>query len=217
MKYRIALLLLTTYLIAGAEFFLGPADVINIHVLSTTERGPEAEPNISGIYHVSPDGFIDMHLIGPVQVTGMTPVILRQTLQTKLKEYMKYPDVTVNIEQVVNSRILILGEVRYPGVYTLGRETTALDALAMAGGQLISSLLWDVKVVRGNMANPTLININLERAMKQGDLSQNVLLQSGDIVFVPKTFVWRFNEVLGQINPAMNSLITGADAAERLR
>lgn len=201
-----------------AEFLLGPADRISINVLSTSEKGVEAEPNLNGSYAIDPDGNISIHLIGSVHVTGMTPNMLRDTLQKRLGEYIVHPDVTVTVDQIVNNRVLVLGEVRFPGVYGLSRETTALDAIALSGGHMISALLWNVKIVRGNLAqNPTIINLNLERVLKQGDLSQNIALQPGDIVFVPKTFVWRFNELLGQINPAMNTLITGSEAAQSLR
>jgi polysaccharide export outer membrane protein len=218
---RVLTIVLVTVMLAGngmAEFLLGPADRISINVLSTSEKGVEAEPNLNGTYSIDPDGNISVHLIGSVHVTGMTPNLLRETLQKRLGEYIVHPDVTVTVDQIINSRILVLGEVRFPGVYGLARETTALDAIALSGGHMISALLWNVKIVRGNLAqNPTIINVNLERVFKQGDLSQNIVLQPGDIVFVPKTFVWRFNELLGQINPAMNTLINGSEAAQSLR
>jgi polysaccharide export outer membrane protein len=218
---KILTTIILVVLLAGsslAEFLLGPADRISINVLSTSEKGTEAEPNLNGSYSIDPDGNISMHLIGSVHVTGMTPDILRETLQKRLSEYIVHPDVTVTVDQIVNNRVLVLGEVHFPGVYGLVRETTALDAIALAGGHLYSALMWNVKIVRGNLAqNPTIINVNLERVFKQGDLSQNIILQPGDIVFVPKTFVWRFNELLGQINPAMNTLITGTEAAQSLR
>jgi protein involved in polysaccharide export with SLBB domain len=218
---KILTILMSILMLVGsslAEFLLGPADRISINVLSTSEKGIEAEPNLNGTYAIDPDGNISLHLIGSVHVTGMTPNMLRETLQTRFSEFIVHPDVTITVDQVINSRVLVLGEVRFPGVYSLSRETTAVDVLALAGGHLISALLWDVKIVRGNLAqNPTIINANLERVFKQGDLSQNVILQPGDIVFIPKTFVWRFNELLGQINPAMNTLVTGTEAAQSLR
>jgi polysaccharide export outer membrane protein len=219
MKLKTTVILIVMLVVAGmGEFLLGPADRISINVLSTSEKGVEAEPNLNGTYSIDPDGNISMHLIGSVHVTGMTPDMLRQTLQNRLGEYILHPDVTVTVDQVINSRVLVLGEVRFPGVYSLSRETTAMDAIALAGGHMISALLWDVKIVRGNLAqNPTVINANLERVFKQGDMSQNIILQPGDILFVPKTFVWRFNELLGQINPAMNTLITGTEAAQSIR
>jgi len=219
MKFKTSLIFITVLAATClGEFLLGPADRISINVLSTSEKGVEAEPNLNGSYAVDPDGNISLHLIGSVHVTGMTPNMLRETLQKRFSEYIVHPDVTISVDQVINSRILVLGEVRFPGVYSLSRETTAIDAVALAGGHLISALLWDVKIVRGNLAqNPTVINANLERVFKQGDLSQNIVLQPGDILFVPKTFVWRFNELLGQINPAMNTLITGTEAAQSIR
>ena len=218
---KILTTLITIIMLAGssfAEFLLGPADRISINVLSTSEKGVEAEPNLNGTYAIDPDGNISMHLIGSVHVTGMTPNLLRETLQKRYSEFIVHPDVTVTVDQIINSRVLVLGEVRFLGVYGLARETTALDAIALSGGHMISALMWNVKIVRGNLAqNPTIINVNLERVFKQGDLSQNIILQPGDIVFVPKTFVWRFNELLGQINPAMNTLISGSEAAQSLR
>lgn len=78
----------------------------------------------------------------------------------------------------------VLGAVAKPGRYRLAEGTTYLDAVAMAGGFTNDARLGDACVVR---RGPPAVRVaaNLKRTLSEGDMSQNPVLQDGDVLFVP--------------------------------
>src|SRR3954471_16209814 len=84
-----AVLLSTTALAAAQsnDYRLGPGDKLRIEVYK--------DPQLSQSVQVRPDGKITLPLVGDVDATGKTPIELRDTLATSLKEYMNNPTVTV--------------------------------------------------------------------------------------------------------------------------
>ena len=112
-------------------------------------------------------------------------------------------------------RVFVLGQVRSPGAYPLAVPTTVIELLALAGGSTELAAT-EVVVVRGgalpaearesrelpeNLPPPRegdgseALRVDLE-ALERGDVSQNVTLQNGDTVFVPRAaVVYVFGEV----------------------
>jgi polysaccharide export outer membrane protein len=87
-------------------------------------------------------------------------------------------------------RVYVFGEVIDPGVYPFEDRMTILAAVGMARGFLDSAARRSVLVVRNAHApNPEHFRLDLWKAAKDGDHSDNILLQTNDIVIVPKKFI----------------------------
>jgi len=86
------------------------------------------------------------------------------------------------------NRIAVMGAVNNPGTFALTENMKLIDALALAGGPTQAGRLSNVIVVRVEGGQVKRLEVNLERAMTGQDASQNLPLQSGDIVFVPDRF-----------------------------
>jgi len=107
------------------------------------------------------------------------------------------------------NRIYIFGEVTNPGVLTfVGSEFKILDAVVKAGGVTKFSVSESTKIVRGDPKRPEVLSTDLERLLEEGDLTQNVALQNGDFVFVPRSFIGDINAFLAQIQPMLNLALT---------
>jgi protein involved in polysaccharide export with SLBB domain len=78
----------------------------------------------------------------------------------------------------------VLGGVKKPGPYKVAPGTTLLEVISAAGGLEDSAVLKDCAVVRNN-PTPMRIAANLERLTKQGDMTQNPVLEDRDVVFLP--------------------------------
>ena len=72
---------------ADDEYRLGPGDKLRIEVYK--------DPQLSQSVQVRPDGKITLPLIGDIEASGRTPIELRDTIATSLKEYITNPTVTV--------------------------------------------------------------------------------------------------------------------------
>lgn len=106
------------------EYRLGPGDQLRVTVFN--------EEELSGQYVVGSRGSIAYPLIGEVQAGGLTIPEFTETLQRALQQYIRQPNVSV---EVANYRpFFILGEVQRPGTYPYSADLTVLNAVATAGG-----------------------------------------------------------------------------------
>ncbi len=83
------------------------------------------------------------------------------------------------------NRIAVLGAVNRPGTYDLEEGMKLIDAVALAGGRTDRGNLSQVVVMRLEGGKTTTLTANVDRALS-GDLSQNISLRHGDVVFVPE-------------------------------
>jgi len=178
---------------------------------------------------IQPDGKINLRLLGPVKVVGLTEKEIAAKLTDQLRPYYEDPKVQVKVNKYLSKRIYMYGQVGNNGgggsggnvaqdnwlslPYT-GRDTV-LDVLAKTGLSFIS---WrsQVHVIRSSHNEDQRFDmlVDVEKMMRTGDTSQNVLLQPGDIVYVPPTplgwFGLRVQEVLFPFQPVINAYATPA-------
>lgn len=98
------------------------------------------------------------------------------------------------------SQIFIFGEVKSPGLHRLAGKPKIADAIARAGGTTTKAVWSHIKVIRGTPENPVIIPVNFERLLKKSDISQNVPLKDGDIIYVPKNTLGRVEDWIKQID-----------------
>lgn len=85
-------------------------------------------------------------------------------------------------------QILVLGQVKNPGVYNLPVGARVLDALALAGGPLERAALENVGIYRdGSLDGSELVAMGRDKVLFSGDAKENPLLEAGDIIYVPET------------------------------
>lgn len=94
------------------------------------------------------------------------------------------------------SKVVVFGEMSGAGIHELTEEdNTILDVLGRAGAAGPDANLKEIRVVRGDPMKPEIVKVNV-RAILNGDLSQNLELRNGDIVYVPKSYILQIEEVL---------------------
>ena len=123
---------------AAAEARLEPGDLIRI----TVWRKPE----FSGEFTIDANGAPRHPLYKKVPVVGMPLAEAERRLVQFLTEYEQNPQVV--IEPLF--RVTIGGEVMTPNLFTLARETTVLQAIALAGGPTERGRLNKVRIIRGS-------------------------------------------------------------------
>lgn len=95
----------------------------------------------------------------------------------------------IYIPAVKHQKIYVLGEVNKPQSMDIEEEMSIIDALTIAEGFTQNAVTRSIIVIRGDLGSQKGIRINLKQLQKKADLSQNILLQPGDIIFVPRNFV----------------------------
>jgi polysaccharide export outer membrane protein len=112
---------------------------------------------------------------------------------------------TLNVPEA-NNKVIVIGQVPKPGPIPYKEPLTVQDALAQAGGEIPTrSWLSRTQVIRERPGMPGTydrIQVDIVRFIKKGDDAQNILLQPGDIVYVPETKtpdVDRISRILGSL------------------
>jgi polysaccharide export outer membrane protein len=157
------------------EYRLGPGDKLRVEVYR--------EAQLSQSLQVRPDGKITLPLVGDFLAAGKTPIELRDTLATSLKEYVTNPVVTVIVVEATAAQVYVIGEVTNPGTLVMQGPMTVLQALAQVGGLREFADRNDIRILRKTPQGVRTLEFNYKTAIK-GE-SENVFLQPGDTVVVP--------------------------------
>lgn len=156
---------------------IGPEDTLEISVWK--------EDALKTTALVRPDGGISFPLAGDVPVAGRTATEVRDELARRIARFVPDPEITVAVARVASYRVYVLGRVNRPGDYAVGRPIDVLQALALAGGTTPFASEDDMRIVRRVDGRSVPIPFDYTRLRKGGDLSQNIVLRSGDVLFVP--------------------------------
>jgi len=186
------------------EYVIGPQDVLKITVWDHEDLNREVT--------VSEEGNFSYPLIGKVHADGLTVSELEKEIEKKLSgKYIINPQVNVTVKEYKSKQVFVLGEVggagtgKGPGAYPLIGKTTLMEILAEAGGPTKDAGS-EVVIIRPKKkrTNPTplekasedeIIRVNL-RKLLEGDMSQNIVLEPNDTVYVPKAeYFYVFGEV----------------------
>jgi polysaccharide biosynthesis/export protein len=134
---------------------------------------------------VRTDGKITFPLLNDVQAAGRTPMELKKEIETKLKDYISAPVVTVTVVTPGSQKFYILGEVVNTGEYDLQKDLTVLQAFALAGGFTEWASKKEIILLRNENGNEKTFRINYKDIIKGENISQNMKIQANDTVIVP--------------------------------
>ncbi len=155
---------------------------------------------------VKKDGTIDLMFMKDLKVMGLTEDELDDYLAKEVSTYYVNPRLSASLSPYV----YVMGEVKTPGVYDFTKGQTLVSLLAVAGGPTRDAKLHNTVIIRGDYRNnPTVIVSDASRMLRKGDLSENVILQSGDIIFVPSTVISDVNYFLTEIKPLLDIFLIG--------
>jgi polysaccharide biosynthesis/export protein len=137
--------------------------------------------SVSPGYTVDNDGYIQYAYIGPLKVSGMSEMGVRDALADKLARYVRKPQVTVRIQTYRSRRVYVDGEVKTPGVEVLNdRPMTLPEAINRAGGFTSTADRSRVDVTRGD----TTVAIDMPEMIRKGFNPDRIMLHDGDLVRV---------------------------------
>lgn len=163
------------------EFGLGIGDEVEVTVYQ--------HPDLSRKIRIPASGIIFFPLVGEVNARGMGITELRRQLTAGLKDAIVSPQVSVEVTTLRSQKVYVLGEVNAPAAFSLESPILAMEAVSRAGGFTQNASQASVMLIRGGGENPKLKQLDLEAFLKKGIGSENMSLQPGDILYVPKTFV----------------------------
>ena len=156
-----------------SDYVLGPGDNIYIDVYGASQRTFNAT--------ISPDGNADIEDYGPLSLSGMTVAQANKHIKSTLGARYKDSNIRLTVGQTKSITVNVMGEVTYPGTYTLSAFATVFHALYMAGGVNEIGTLRDVKVFRNGKS---VTSVDIYDYILNGTLTGNINLNSGDVIYV---------------------------------
>ncbi len=163
---------------SSEAYTVGPPDQLTVSILP--------EPEILREVVVRPDGMISVDLIGDIPAAGRSTSEIAADIETRIGRYKRDALVTVALKRALSSQITVLGEVTRSATFPLSRETRVTEAIGLVGGPSFFGARSRIRVIRHQGESATVYRVNL-KAIQNGDLSTNMMLQGGDIVYVPPT------------------------------
>ncbi len=135
---------------------------------------------ITGDYYIQPNGLLHLPFIGVIKTSNLDFKEIKSKIEFRYDSLYKNPELTVN----ALFRINVLGEVRNPGFYYVSDYEKFTAILAFAGGTTGTADLENIKLIR----NFEEIYLDVETIIQEGSSATDFGLQSGDQVFVPRTW-----------------------------
>jgi polysaccharide export outer membrane protein len=182
-----------------SEYILGFGDELEISMFRHDDMTKKVR--------ILPDGKIYYPLVGEIKAEGLSVNQLRDNLREGLLKYYVDPQVSVIVTSIGSQKVFVLGEVNKPGAFQLDKPKTVIEAISEAEGFTQDAKIRNVLLIRGGPSNPNpnYTVLDLEKTLKERDMTQNASLRQGDIIYVPATEiadVARFFDYIWTIIPA---------------
>jgi len=161
-----------------SDYRIGRQDLLEIEVFDVDE--------LTQTVRVTDDGSITMPLLGRLAVAGLTKTELEQLIARLLAAgYVHDPQVTVFVKEFESKKIAVSGAVKRPGTYEMLGQKTLLEMISVAGG-LDTDLGKEIVIFRPSESGVTRrIAVDLQRLVYEADPALNLVVDPGDIIYVP--------------------------------
>lgn len=157
-----------------SDYIIGPGDELQINVWG------QITANLRVI--VDRSGQIYVPQVGQISVAGIHYGDLEQHLKREILKVFKNFNLTANIGRLRSIQIIVVGNARYPGTYTISSLSTLVNAIFASGGPAPQGSLRHIQVRRdGN----TITDFDFYDLLIKGDKSKDVRLESGDVLYIP--------------------------------
>lgn len=179
------------------EYVISSRDHIKISVMF--------HDDLSGTYVPLSDNTFEYPLIGTVSAPGKTLLQLTEELKQRLSEYIIDPKITINITAMGGTKVYVFGQAPKQGAFYLNERThNVVDALAAAGGFGFKTSKKRIFLIRDGQKD-TMRQIDMRAYLQKGDLSQNVELQEGDVLYLTSNKKLAFDSIFRLVTSTLSA------------
>lgn len=161
------------------RYALHAGDVLDIQYRYT--------PEFNQTVIVQPDGYISLTMGGDLKVGGRTLQQTRTLILAKARTRLESPELNVVLKEFQKPYIVVAGEVNQPGKIELREKLTAIQAVLLSGGMKETAKSSQIMVFRKLNGDTAEIKVlNLKNLKSSSDLENDLALQAGDMILVPR-------------------------------
>ena len=158
-------------------------------------------------YNIDEEGYIELPIIGKIQVKDNTVAEIQEKVQLSMNEYLKETVVYVKLGLF---NLTILGEVARPGQYQVYQsDINIFQAMALAGNATDFANKSKIKIIHQTPKGSQIVRVNINDADVLS--SPHYYLKPNDIIYVEplKSKQYGFTTVpYGTIFSALSLIIT---------
>jgi len=161
------------------RYRLQPGDVLEVQY----RYSPEFNQTVT----VQPDGYVSLEIGGDLKVAGLTIEQARVEILKRAGSRLQDPVATILLKEFQRPYFVVAGEVHTPGKIEMRERVTALQAIMLAGGMKEAARSSQVIVFRRINSDTAEVKLlNLKSIRRTADLENDLTLQPGDMVYVPR-------------------------------
>jgi protein involved in polysaccharide export with SLBB domain len=157
-----------------SDYIIGPGDGLQVRIWGQIAADLRVTVDRSGQIYIPQ--------VGQVSVAGVHYGELEQYLKSEISKIFKNFNLTVNVGRLRSIQILVLGNARYPGTYTISSLSTLVNAIFASGGPAPQGSLRHIQVRRDGV---NITDFDFYDLLIKGDKSKDVRLQPGDVLYIP--------------------------------
>lgn len=179
---------------ATSDYTVGPGDELLVRAWGQVDIDYRAAVDRNGNIHIPK--------VGTIHVAGLKLAELNGYLKTAVGRVFHNFELNVNLSQLRSIQVLLMGQAKSPGSYTVSALSTLVNTLFVAGGPSAKGSMRRIQLKRNNQV---VSELDLYDLLLRGDKSRDLPLQHGDVIFIPP--VGKLAAIYGSINtPAIYEL-----------
>ncbi|MGA3087232.1 MAG: SLBB domain-containing protein [Terriglobales bacterium] len=157
-----------------SDYIIGPGDELQIKIWGQVEADLRVIVDRSGQVYIPQ--------VGQVSVAGIHYGDLEQHLKSAVSKIFRNFSLTVNVGRLRSIQVVVVGNARYPGTYTISSLSTLVNAIFASGGPAPQGSLRHIQVRRDGA---TITDFDFYDLLIKGDKSKDVRLLPGDVLYYP--------------------------------
>ena len=156
-----------------ADYIIGPGDELQVRIWGQVEADLRLVVDRAGQIYIPQ--------VGPVTVAGIHYGDLEQHLKAEISRVFRNFSVVAGLGRLRSIQVLVVGDARYPGTYTISSLSTLVNAIFASGGPSPQGSLRHIEVRR---EGTVVADFDFYDLLVKGDNSKDVRLQPGDVLFI---------------------------------
>ena len=181
------------------HYVLGVGDQLSIQIYG--------KENNEYVLPITREGTVLIPNVGPIKIAGLAFSEMKSFLVERIQQRIIGVNAVVSLAELRSMRVFVLGDAYKPGPYTLSSLSSVTHAIFASGGISDIGSLRNIQIKR---AGKLIQKVDLYELLINGDSSNDILLQSGDVVFIPTQ--GETVSILGEVRrPAIYELQKGDD------
>ncbi|MGA7338987.1 MAG: polysaccharide biosynthesis/export family protein [Terracidiphilus sp.] len=161
--------------------------IYTLHIGDVIALSYRLTPEFNQTVAVQPDGYVDLQVVGNVKVAGLTMDQVHDEIVGLASSQLNHPVLAITLKEFQQPYVVVAGEVAKPGKIEIHEDTTALQAVMLAGGFMPSARDTQVILFRHiNQDTAEVRRLNLHDIKSHAQLEHDTELQPGDMLLVTR-------------------------------